>query len=73
MIVLRDPQMTSSVQLTINNDTGSGSNLSSFVLVQPAGGWKTPITEIEYFCFADLASWPQAKRDAATLPTGCGP
>ena len=73
MIVLRDPSVTSPVDLTVNNDSSSGSNLSSFVVLQPAGGWKAPITEIEYLCFADLASWPQAQRDAATLPAGCGP
>jgi hypothetical protein len=73
VIVLRDPSMTSPADFTVNNDSASGSNLSSFVLLQPTGGWKAPITEIEYLCFADLTSWPQAQRDAATLPTGCGP
>ena len=73
MIVLRDPAMTAPVQMTINNDGGSASNLTSFVLVQPTGGWKEPATEIEYLCFADLRSWPQAQRDAAQLPAGCGP
>ena len=73
MIVLRDPAMTTPVELTVNNDSNSASNLSSFVLLQPTGGWKAPITEIEYLCFADLTSWPQAQRDAATLPAGCGP
>jgi hypothetical protein len=73
MIVLRDPAMMSPVNLAINNDAGSGSNLSSFVLIQPTGGWKAPVTEIEYLCFEDLTSWPQAQRDAAQLPAGCGP
>jgi hypothetical protein len=73
MIVLRDPSMTSPAEFTVNNDSASGSNLSSFVLLQPTGGWKAPITEIEYLCFADLTSWPQAQRDSATLPTGCVP
>jgi hypothetical protein len=73
MIVLRDPAMTAPAQLTVNNDNSSASNLSSFVLVQPAAGWQAPITEVEYLCFADLTSWPQAQRDAATLPAGCGP
>ena len=65
--------MTSAVDFTINNDGNSGSNLSSFVIVQPAGGWKAPLTEVEYLCFEDLTSWPQAERDAAQLPAGCGP
>jgi hypothetical protein len=73
LIVLRDPSMTSAVDLTINYDSYSSSNLASFVLLQPADGWKAPVTEIEYLCFADLTSWPQAARDAAQLPAGCGP
>ena len=73
LIVLRDPAMTAPVQLTINYDSYSNANLSSFVLVQPADGWKAPVTETEYLCFADLASWPQTARDSATLPAGCGP
>jgi hypothetical protein len=73
LIVLRDPGSTSPVELTINTDGFSASNLSSFVLVQPSGGWQQPITEVEYLCFADLATWPQVQRDAALLPTGCGP
>lgn len=73
MIVRRDPSMHSPVDMTINNDANSGSNLSSFVLLQPANGWSKPVTEVEYLCFEDLQSWPQAKRDHAKLPAGCGP
>jgi len=73
MIVLRDPALTSAVSLAINNDGLSASNLSSFLLLAPGGGWLEPVTEIEYLCFADLTSWPQAARTAATLPAGCGP
>lgn len=73
MIVLRDPALTSAVSLAINNDGLSASNLSAFMLLSPSGGWAEPVTEIEYLCFADLASWPQTARDAATLPVGCGP
>jgi hypothetical protein len=73
MIVLRDPSVTSDVSLTVNSDGNSSSNLSSFVVTQPADGWKAPLTEIEYLCFADLTTWPQTARDAAILPAGCGP
>lgn len=73
MIVLRDPAMTSPVDMTINEDDLSSSNLSSFVLLQPDGGWHAAVQEVEYLCFEDLSSWPQAKRDAAKLPAGCGP
>jgi hypothetical protein len=73
MIVRRDPAMRSPVDMTINNDSLSGSNLSSFVLLQPGNGWNKPVTEVEYLCFEDLKSWPQAKRNHAKLPAGCGP
>jgi hypothetical protein len=72
IIVLRDPAMTSPVDLTVNWDSYSESNLASFVLVQPVAGWQSPITEVEYLCFADLTTWPQTQRDAAVLPTWCG-
>jgi len=73
LIVLRDPAMTSAVDLTVNYDAYSNANLASFVLLQPAEGWKTTISETEYLCFADLTTWPQTQRDAAVLPAGCGP
>jgi len=73
LIVLRDPALTSAVDLTVNTDSASGSNLTSFVLVQPVSGWTAPVTETEYLCFADLTTWPQAQRDSAQLPAGCGP
>jgi hypothetical protein len=73
LIVRRDPSMTAPVSLTINYDSYSYANLSSFVLIQPESGWKAPVTEVEYLCFADLTSWPQAERDAAELPAFCGP
>jgi hypothetical protein len=73
LIVLRDRTMTTAVNLTVNKDEYSGSNLASFIVLQPEGGWKAPVTEIEYLCIADLDSWPQASRDAAKLPAFCGP
>jgi hypothetical protein len=73
LIVLRDPSMTTPVDLTVNYDSFSNANLASFVVLQPAEGWKAPLTEVEYLCFADLVSWPQTARDAAQLPAGCGP
>jgi hypothetical protein len=71
LVVVRDASLTSTVELAINSDGNSGSNLSSFVLVQPNDGWHEPVTEIERLCFEDLSSWPQAERDAATLPSDC--
>ncbi len=73
MIVLRDAGLTTPVSLTVNNDSSSGTNVSSFVVLQPPDGWKEPLTEVEYLCFADLTTWPQVDRDAAVLPAFCGP
>jgi hypothetical protein len=73
LIVMRDPTMKSKAEMTMNYDSFSSSNLSSFVLVQPGKGWTKPVTEVEHLCFEDLTSWPQTKRDAAKLPKGCGP
>jgi hypothetical protein len=73
LIVLRDASLTSAVSLTVNYDAYSSSNLASFVVLQPSSGWKAPLTEIEYLCFADLSSWPQSQRDLAQLPPDCGP
>lgn len=72
MVVLRDPAMTLPARLAGNNDGFSGSNLTSFLL-SAIDGWPQPLTEIEYLCFEDLTTWPQADRDIAKLPTGCGP
>lgn len=73
LIVLRDPGMTSPVRLVHNWDAFSSSNLAAFGLVQPTGGWKEPLTEVEYLCFADFDSWPKTMREAAQLPTWCVP
>lgn len=73
VIVRRDPSLGGDVNMTINWDSFSTSNLSSFVITQPAEGFKSTIEEIEYLCFADLKSWPQVDRDAAKLPDFCGP
>jgi hypothetical protein len=73
IIVLRDVVSLGPVDLTINYDSYSSSNLSSFVVLQPDGGWTGPVNETEYMCFEDLTTWPQSQRDAAVLPAGCGP
>lgn len=73
LIVLRDASMTAPVDLTINYDGYSSATIASFVVLQPQGGWKAPVTEVQYLCFADLVSWPQTERDAAKLPAFCGP
>jgi hypothetical protein len=73
VVVRRDPSLTTPIGLTMNWDSFSFSNLSSFVWPKPAEGFVAPLEEIEYLCLADLKSWPQTERDAAQLPAFCGP
>ena len=72
MIVLRDASATQPARLAGNNDGFSGSNLTSFQLYT-IDSWPSTLTETEYLCFANLTTWPQADRDLAKLPAGCGP
>lgn len=71
MLVIRSPKSTAPALLTINWDLFSFSNLSSVVLIQPPGGWKAPVKEIEYLCFYDPTTWPAADRAALKLPKSC--
>jgi hypothetical protein len=72
MIVLRDASATIPARLAGNHDGLSNSNLTSFQLYA-IDAWPSTLTETEYLCFADLTTWPQADRDLAKLPAGCGP
>lgn len=72
LIVLRDAAPTLPATLAINYDSYSNSNLTAFML-QVTDGWPVLVTESETLCFADLTSWPQTARDAATLPATCVP
>ena len=71
LMVIRSTSSIAPALLTINNDSFSASNLSSVVLLQPAGGWKAQVVETEYLCFYDAVSWPASARAAGTLPKGC--
>jgi len=79
VIVLRDAGDTASAQLAIQSLEGTAthaepvSNLTSIALRIPPAGLIGSLSETEYLCFYDLASWPQAKREALQLPAGCGP
>ncbi|HEY7830411.1 MAG TPA: hypothetical protein VIC06_07595 [Solirubrobacteraceae bacterium] len=79
MIVLRDASDIPGAKLAIQGTfVGAAfpnpiANLSSIDLPVPNGGLGAPITEIEYLCFYDATSWPQAQREALQLPPGCGP
>jgi len=71
LMVIRSASSVAPAILSINNDSFSASNLSSVVLLQPAGGWKTTLSESEYLCFYDPVSWPAAARAAGRMPKGC--
>jgi hypothetical protein len=71
MMVIRSASSTTPALVAINNDGYSASNLTSVVLLQPAGGWKSTVTETEYLCFYDATSWTSAMRAAGKLPKGC--
>ena len=71
VLVVRAAASTTPALLTINNDSFSASNLSSIVLIQPAGGWKSKLTETEYLCFYDPVTWTAAMRAAGQMPKGC--
>jgi hypothetical protein len=71
MMVIRDSKSKAPALLTINNDSFSGSNLSSVVLIQPPKGWKAELIETEFLCFYDPKTWPPADRAQLKLPSGC--
>ena len=73
LVVLRDTQNQRPAVLVVDNDGFSSSNLSAVDLTAPPGTWTGLVTETEYFCFYDLTSWPQARRDQLLPPVGCGP
>jgi hypothetical protein len=70
LLILRDPGNSSPAKLILDYDSSSSAYLSSVDLTRPGTGWKEPLTEVEYLCFYDEASWPLAYR-ATTLPAGC--
>jgi hypothetical protein len=71
VMVIRSQSSTASALLAINNDADSASNLTSVVLLQPAGGWKAKVSESEFVCFYDTTSWPASARSAGKMPKGC--
>jgi hypothetical protein len=74
LLILRDPGNTSPASITLDYDGSSGSNNTGITLDRPApASWKTALTETEYLCFYDAASWPPAERSATRLPDGCAP
>ncbi len=71
LMVIRSASSVAPALLAINNDSFSASNLTSIVLIQPAGGWKAQVSETEYLCFYDPTTWTAAARAAGKMPTGC--
>jgi hypothetical protein len=69
--VFRDAVLGPPAQLTVDWDGYSASNNSAITLTMPAAGWSGSVTETEYLCFYDAASWPAARRDKGLPPTGC--
>jgi hypothetical protein len=69
--IIRSAASTASAIVVIDSDGFSDSNVSSVVLEQPQGGWKAPVTEVEYVCFYDSASWTAQEQSAGQLPQGC--
>jgi hypothetical protein len=67
VIVQRAPS-SNSVALWLDDDDGSFTNATSFLLLQPEGGFTGLVTETEYLCFYD-SSW----TPSLTLPQGCQP
>ncbi|HEY3636728.1 MAG TPA: hypothetical protein VGK90_01155 [Rhizomicrobium sp.] len=71
MVVIRSSSSTAPAIIAIDSDGFSDSNLTSVVLEQPEGGWKSAVTETEYVCFYDSTSWTQTQQAAGQLPLGC--
>lgn len=71
MVVFRDASSTNPALLALNYDVDSASNLTSIILLQPAAGWKAPVTETEWLCFYDPTTWTAADQLAGRLPAGC--
>lgn len=69
VLLLRDPADDQPAKPASDYDSFSGANNSGIALVKPVGGWKAPVTEVEYLCLFDAGSWPTAS--ATTLPAGC--
>ncbi len=55
-------------QLWVDNDQGSNTNSSSFLLLSPSGGFRDRVTEEESLCFFVSITWSAASQ---TLPPGC--
>ncbi len=71
MMIIRSASSTNPAQVVVDEDDFSRSNVSSVVLLQPPGGWKAPLAEIEYLCFYDHTTWTPRNQVNGVLPQGC--
>jgi DNA-binding winged helix-turn-helix (wHTH) protein len=70
--VFRAPNPSWPAVITVDYDDDSASNASAITLLEPASGWAHKVvTETEYLCFYDAASWPASRRAAGMKPAGC--
>jgi hypothetical protein len=69
--IIRSSASTAPAIMVVDSDGFSDSNVSSVVLEQPEGGWKSAVTEVEYVCFYDSTSWTAQEQNAGQLPQGC--
>ena len=68
VVVLRET--SNAATLTVEQENNA--NVSSADLLKPGGAWNAPLTETEWLCFYDAASWPPASRTSGnSLPSGC--
>lgn len=69
--MFRDPTKNQPAQVTVDWDGFSSSNNSAVTVIRPTTGWKGRVTETEYLCFYDAASWTAAARGKGKPPVGC--
>lgn len=69
--IIRDSRSNTPAVLITNSDGTSNSNLSSIALREPVGGWSGTVTEVQWLCFYDAATWPKDRQSAGKLPAGC--
>ena len=71
VMIIRSPTSSRPAQVDIDSDGSSNSDVSAIALTPPSGGWSGKVTETEYLCFYDPASWTAADRSNGKYPTGC--
>jgi hypothetical protein len=67
LFILRETSNSARIML----DGSGASNASAVDLFKPGGGWNAPVTETEWLCFYDAASWPIVPNRVGTRPSGC--